>query len=200
MKNSITVSLFLILFFSLCYIPTKAQHIKIKLKDQPPIGTDTKDTLYYAKNRKLRWTDFTGKPSRFSAFEATTFTAFGINLATLEKKDTIAVTIYFQTYFVKNASYVKPGGKTAYNLAHEQLHFDITHWVVQDFKDSLRKTPFTSENYLSAINQMFLYFWRTMNKRQENYDRETQHGRNQRQQKKWKLKLQKKLETNTPTP
>ena len=76
-------------------------------------------------------------------------------------------------------------------LEHEQLHFDIAEVVVRkirarfaDFKNACDEAGGTDQ-----IHQMVVEADRELQAEQQQYDRETSHGRNARAQEQWKRRI-----------
>jgi hypothetical protein len=150
------------------------------------------DTLFY-NTRKLRWSDFRGQPSRSGSSGAVAFTSFAYDGSSLLKKDTLRITLHLQVFFVRSASWVRPGIMDNYALAHEQLHFDITWLVVQRFKQKILHLPLTKEDYDSMIQYEYLESFREMNRLQDAYDEETRHSLNTQAQREWADKIAREL-------
>ncbi len=184
MKKWFTLVLLIFMYQAAC-----PQVIKIVTVESPPPGTSTGDTVYYSKERPLKWADFTGNINRSSTMAAVSFTGFSYDAAIQEKADTILVQIFLQVYFVKDGSWFSPGQQNAYALAHEQLHFDIAKLMEEQFKDSLHLKQFDPEYYPIEIHWLYWDYWRKMNKIQEEYDAETGNGRNRAKQAQWNDKI-----------
>ncbi len=175
----------------------KAQVITTFL-EYPKPGTSTTDTVYYSSARKLKWSDFTGKIRSQSNFGALSFTAFSYEAAVREFKDTVWIKIYLQTYFVKPASWVRAESKNNYALSHEQLHFDLTRLMTKEFQDSVSNRSLSRDHYDIEIHFIYWYFWRKMTRIQEEFDKQTQHGKNKTMEREWEIKIEKALKLKKP--
>jgi hypothetical protein len=145
------------------------------------------DSLFYHANRKLRWSDFKGKPPvRSSQSGAVSYTSFAYEGSSLHKKDTLQLNLTLQVFFVKSASWAKSFIMDNAALAHEQLHFDITWLVGLRFQQKIKTMPLTIEDYDSIIQYQYLESFREMNRLQDAYDEETRHGQSLVEQLKWK--------------
>ncbi len=71
-------------------------------------------------------------------------------------------------------------------LNHEKIHFDITEWTRREFKDSLDNADRLSKITMENIHE---YFIELNNNRQDDYDNESEHGKNLEGQEKWNQKL-----------
>lgn len=150
------------------------------------------DTIYYAANRPIKWTDFQQKPPT-SKYEAQVFPSFGYDEEVKMVKGIINIHLSLKSYLPKSACWVKEGAQTAYNLNHEQRHFDIVKIVAMHFKQLLLKEKLTIENYDGPINVQFLDSFREMNDMEKRYDDETSHGIDHDAQEQWNKKIDKEL-------
>ncbi|MGH2644100.1 MAG: hypothetical protein ACRDE2_09140, partial [Chitinophagaceae bacterium] len=162
-------------------------------KEFPLPGTVTEDTVYYSSFRKLTWADFTGTktPGSFSAAE--TLPGFSYNAIVIQKKDTVFIHVFLETYFVRNESWVEPGAENDYALSHEQIHFDIAKIAEKQFGDSLKKRVFSPEYYPIEIHFLYWDIWRKMTGWELRFDEDTQHGMDRAAEADWAKKVRKAL-------
>jgi hypothetical protein len=172
-----------------CDYGVRGQVITVHIRDYPLPGTVTPDTIYYGFDRKLQWSDFTGKVRPASPSAALSLPGFSYDATTREKKDSIWISINVQVYFVRSGSWVRPGQQNPYNLSHEQIHFDIAKVAAEGFKDSLRRMSLDTEYYASEIHFLYWDFWRKMTRLQEQFDGQTAHGRDPHAEAAWKKKI-----------
>lgn len=151
------------------------------------------DTIYYSPSRPLRWADFTGKPNQASADAAVCYSSFGYIGSAYQRGDTIFVTVTLQVFFVKSASWALPGSEDDYDLAHEQLHFDITRLSAAYYRKSVLTTQMHADDYDSYLQYLFLDAFRYMNHMQDQYDSETRHGMDRAEQAAWEKKVKAEL-------
>ncbi|RAJ85509.1 hypothetical protein CLV59_102213 [Chitinophaga dinghuensis] len=162
--------------------------------------SENSDTLYYTPYRHLKWDDFQGTPSVNGPSAAVSYTSFAYEGSSRLYKDTLHITLQLQVFFIKSASWVRPDSKTAYGLAHEQLHFDITRLVVERFKQRLKQTALNRDDYDSVIQYQYLEAFKEMNRFQYAFDRETHSGMNAAAQEKWREKVTMGLKNNGNLP
>lgn len=158
------------------------------------------DTLFYAKERKLRLEDFMGTPSFRGPSAAVAYTSFAYDGSSLIKKDTLFIFLRLQVFFVKSASWVRADARDNYTLAHEQLHFDITLLVAERFKQKLRQTALNRDDYDSIIQYQYLQSFREMNRLQYAFDQETNHGLDKAAQLQWQDKIRAALKNHGTFP
>jgi len=114
--------------------------------------------------RQLSWSDFRGTPPIAIEASACTCTNIVIGMDT-------AYAIFDPT-----RSWTKTTDADV--LRHEQFHFNITYyWANFIAREMKLKPPYSAH----SIDQV-LRLWRKM---QRQYDRETDHGRNEVEQKRW---------------
>jgi len=178
-------------FYLLPLLPvTRTTHtppvIKIQFTPDRRPENPASDSLFYRANRKLRWSDFRGKPPvRNGPSGAVSYTSFAYEGSSLRKKDTLLLNLTLQVFFVRSASWAKSFIMDGSALAHEQLHFDITWLVGLRFQQKIKMMPLTIEDYDSIIQYEYLESFREMNRLQDAYDNETNHGQSPVAQLKW---------------
>jgi hypothetical protein len=169
------------------------QVLLVHVREFPPPGTLTADTLYYARDRPLRWSDFLGRPRPGSPSAALSFTGFSYDASSVQKADTILVTLYLQVYFDRDGSWVRTDDKNAYALSHEQLHFDIAKVAEQGFRDSVLSKRFSPQYYPIEIHFLYWDCWRKMNQMQQEFDAETRHGQDRLKEAEWEKRINHQL-------
>lgn len=151
------------------------------------------DSIFYVPGRKLIWNDFSGTPSQNSAFAAITRSGFGMHWSDDFDGYTTVINLTVPVYFIKSKSWVKQHARKEYELAHEQLHFDITMLVAQRFITSLQQMDL-DRNYANTIQQEYRKFYNQLKVMQSNYDSETNHGLIKSKQKEWREWIEGELE------
>jgi hypothetical protein len=172
---------------------SRAQVVRVTVTELPPPGTVTPDTVYYANDRPLQWSDFTGHVRKQSNSAALSFSGFSYDANVSEKPDTIRVRLYLQTYFVRSGSWVRPGEATPYALSHEQIHFNIARLAAVAFRNAVLTDTLTPGYYPVEIKMLFLDYWRKMGEMQKAFDDETGHGTDRQAEALWQQKITKKL-------
>ncbi|MFT4033573.1 MAG: hypothetical protein QM669_14230 [Siphonobacter sp.] len=170
-----------------------AQRVEVRFKEYTPRGI-LGDTVFYSPKRPVTWSDFTGPIHRTNPrYGATIFTSFGYEAITHTENGTLVVDMMLKVYMLKNSSWTAEPASNGYALAHEQLHFDITHLVAERFKRTLLKEELPVDEYDSRIQYLFLDAFREMNHYQEQYDLDSSHSINQAGQARWVEKVRKEL-------
>ncbi len=171
--------------------PNLANRLSISVKEYSP-DTDN-DTVFYAVNRPLVWADFKASPRAASKFAASVFPGFAYEGKTNVADGEIKLDIALKVYVLKSSSWVKPVARNPYGLNHEQRHFDIVKLIAARFKQKLTPENLTLEDYNSIMQYLYLESFREMNRLQEQYDAETQHGINQDAQERWNKRIDTEL-------
>jgi len=143
------------------------------------------DTVYYQKTRSLSFDDFQAKPPQNTRFQAAIFPSFGYDMQREFKGGLIQVQIILKVYMIRSASWAFPMIKSAYSLNHEQRHFDLVKLISERFQVKLLSEKLNPDNYEGIINFEYLEFYREMNRLQQKYDQETNHGINKAKQDEW---------------
>ncbi|WP_026464350.1 DUF922 domain-containing protein [Adhaeribacter aquaticus] len=145
------------------------------------------DTLVYNPEKKLTWDDFKGKPN-YSRSEAGAQIIVSINLRVKKVSFWSGKTTY-DVYAIafRNQSWVKPGYKDAYTLAHEQVHFDIAHIFAETLE--LQLNSLGADEQKEKVEELLQKNSREMGQYQVLYDRETNGGNNKTKQKQWAEKI-----------
>lgn len=149
--------------------------------DNPVSG----DTVFWSPNYKLLWKDFQGVKPPNSKFAAQIFTNFEYNASANIKEGVLIVDLQLKAYMLKSSSWTSES-ISAYNLSHEQLHFDITKLILERFKQKV-KDKLTIEDYDSELQLTFIEMYREMNRLQKEYDAESNHSINFVGQEKWQM-------------
>ncbi|GEO04245.1 hypothetical protein AAE02nite_19090 [Adhaeribacter aerolatus] len=166
-----------------------AQGLKVTFKDFNQ-NTDP-DTLFYNPKNPLTWSDFRAEP-RGGRFAAAVFPSFAYEGESKTINGVVHLHITVKVFVVRDASWVR-AGRDDYGLNHEQRHFDIVKLIAERFKQKIKPSALTVEDYNSIIQNEFLESWREMTRLQEQYDSETGHGTNHPSQEAWNLRIDEEL-------
>jgi hypothetical protein len=151
-----------------------------------------RDTVFYATNRPLIWDDFRDRP-RVGRFAASVFPSFAYEGSSQVVNGTVHVNIKLKVYVLKNSSWVRDNARDDYGLNHEQKHFEIVKIVAERFKQKLHPDSLTVEDHNSEIHWKYIESFREMNRLQEQYDGETNHGLDRISQERWNQRIDAEL-------
>lgn len=176
-------------------MPTVTQFIKVHFVPDKRPEDPISDTIFYHASRPLRWSDFQAEAPGTRRSAAVSYSSFAYEGSSLRKKDTLILNLTLQVFFIKSSSWSTPIAMDAEGLAHEQLHFDITWLVALRFQQKIRTMPLSLDDYDSMIQYEYLESFREMNRLQEAYDRDTNHGMNAAVQEQWRRNVRDALNT-----
>lgn len=151
------------------------------------------DTVFYDPERPLRWEDFTGRPVG-GKYAAQVFPSFGYGGPSEVIGGYIHLNLNMKVYVLKENSWVRAGANNAYALSHEQRHFDIVKLVVERFQKRIAAMKLPVVDYGGIIAYEYIETFREMNRLQDQYDSETQHGLNPLAQERWNARIAKELQ------
>ncbi len=152
-----------------------------------------RDTVFYHAERPLNWADFRDRPSTKSKFSASIFTSLAMEGTPHMDAGTVVLPVEVKVYMLPGSSWVRLQ-KTDYGLNHEQRHFDVTRIVGNRLETRLQAMELNPDNYDGLINDAYFDAFREMNRLQEIYDGQTQHGMNSEAQSRWNIILDQALE------
>ena len=168
-----------------------AKSIKVRFED---FALDAKDdTVFYTLKRPLNWDDFRANPSKESRYAAAVFPGFAYEGRNEVKDGVLHLNLTMKVFVVKSASWAKAAARDAYTLNHEQRHFDIVKLVAERFKQKIHPDSLTLSDYNSIMQYKYIESFREMNRLQEQYDRETVHGRDEAAQQRWNKRIDAEL-------
>jgi hypothetical protein len=171
----------------------QAQPLTSNVRLAKRVAAPASDTIYHQAGQLLVWDNFKGTPQAMGRVAALTSSGFGFDagMAYSRNKGTINISVY--AFFNKSKSWVKPDKKSAYILAHEQLHFDVSCIGMLLFIQKLRTTSFTVQNYSAELNRLYNEAYRQMYDMQDVYDKETDNGIKRSQQQEWSQRIKTQL-------
>jgi hypothetical protein len=182
---------FLVFF---CTATTFAQQVVVQVIYINSQQSSNKNLIYYQHSQLLSITDFTKIPDEANSAIAITSSGFAFKAGIKKETDKpTLLLIQVDCSFDKTQSWMKPAGKNAYTLNHEQRHFDISFISCMQFIHQLKKFNFDEVTALSQIKQLYQKSLDDMSRLQQQYDSETQNGINQQQQQNWNKKIDELL-------
>ena len=170
--------------------PKLAKQVVIQFEELN--GISNKDTVFYSTIRPLNWQDFKGKPLG-TRYGAVVFPAFSYTGKQAIVNDSLVVTVQLKVYMLPESSWLRSGHGTAYALEHEQRHFDIVRLAVEEFKRRVTSESYFPEEYNGRLAFHYLKTLSFINKKQEAYDNDTQHGTNTARQAIWNKRITEEI-------
>ncbi|MDB5253501.1 MAG: hypothetical protein JWP27_2670 [Flaviaesturariibacter sp.] len=144
-----------------------------------PVKEESAESIPWSARRILTWEDFQGEPKRNTDAVASTSTSLGIAYQLRNGQLTYEVTCTFSKPKSWGAT------RTAYILAHEQAHFDITELYARKLNQKLQQYQFNRKTYKQDLNAIYQSVVSEKEAMQQAYDNETDHSRRRRIQNEW---------------
>jgi len=151
------------------------------------------DTIYYAANRPLTWTDFQAHIKPTTKYQAIVMPGIAYDQEAAINNGTIEVQITLKAFLPKSASWASAAVRDAYSLNHEQRHFDLAKITANQLQKQIMGQKLTPDNFEAVINMQYLDTLRELNTLQNSYDNETSHGTNTTAQSAWNAKIDRLL-------
>jgi len=158
------------------------------------VKTDEEKEEYieWSEKRKLRWSDYKGKPQRRNAVASTCYELRYIFPITLE--GVVQPTVSVRALFFPKDSWKLDAFANDYILSHEQGHFDLVEIFARRLRRAIQSREYNSLRDLHAhIHSMYDSVNTSMEKIQELYDEDTENSMNTVRQEKWNQIIQKEL-------
>ncbi|HET7897490.1 MAG TPA: DUF922 domain-containing protein [Flavisolibacter sp.] len=140
-------------------------------------------TIPWTSSRKLAWDDFLCEPKKEGDAVASTSTSLGLSYQVRDNKLTFHITCDFS----KEKSWGSL--KTAYILAHEQGHFDITEIHARKLYEALYNYELNPASFKTDIATIYNGIVQEKEAMQEAYDGQTDHSRKRSLQTDWLKKI-----------
>ncbi|TGE14029.1 hypothetical protein [Hymenobacter elongatus] len=150
------------------------------------------DTLFYDPARPLVWADFTALPHT-GPYAAAVFPSFAYAGQPRVEKGVLVLQLSLKVFVVRSSSWVSAQARGAYDLNHEQRHFDLVKLVAERFKRRLTPERVTLQDYNSILQYEYLLAFQEMNRLQEQYDAQTHGGQNEAVQESWNQRITAEL-------
>jgi hypothetical protein len=151
------------------------------------------DEIVYSTEKPLTVADFKGTPDALSKALAATYSGFVMQYEMQGDYTGNVANVELVPYFEIQKSWMKPGGKTAYVLQHEQLHFDITAIKTYELAAAIKNRTFTVANFKEEIASLQKQYSKEMEVMQTQYDSETSHGIFKEKQNLWQARIKNEL-------
>jgi len=178
MRVILTISLLSLLAFT-----------TINNNDKKP--TAKPNMIHWCEGQQLEWSDFKGRvPMSTNAAQTAYEVGFDVNM--VGNKFEFVVTCNF----VPNKSWVRKKDANAHILRHEQLHFDIAEIYARKMRKELNEADITVRNLQSKADRIYEKNWNALTRMQREYDRETYHSINKKEQTEWDAKIMNLLKEN----
>lgn len=146
------------------------------------------ELLDWSATRKLSWADYKATPNPDSDAAASTTTYLGIDYNITNTSFSYKI----ESRFSKTRSWGLH--KTEYILSHEQGHFDIAEIFARKLHKEMSEYKFNKKTYQKDLKKIYDGVTGEKTEMQNNYDKETNHSINKREQAEWLKKITVMLE------
>ncbi|OWP63738.1 hypothetical protein CDA63_07025 [Hymenobacter amundsenii] len=184
-------------YFNQWLTTATAHDLRLATAVHPTFGYETRqtepDTLFYDPAYPLSWNDFTGPPRPRGRYAAAVFPGFAYQARPRVLNGTVELDVQLKIFVVRSSSWVAEGQRTAYNLNHEQRHFDLVRLVAERFRRKATPDSLTVRDYQSILGWQYLASFREMNHLQDQYDQETSGGTDTAAQARWNRRIDTEL-------
>lgn len=150
---------------------------------------ECKDCIEWKEGQRLKWSDFKGTPKRSFPEQALTDSGMSLDLQCDNNTSKIVVKCFFN----RTRSWTKDQ-ESAYLLAHEQLHFDITELFVRKLRKRLAQFGNNCKQLNEQVEKHYNGNYKEFVAYQDAYDNETDHSINKEKQAFWEEKVATELE------
>jgi predicted secreted Zn-dependent protease len=150
------------------------------------------DVISWAKNVKLTWKDFKGKPNMKVSEVAVTNTRIDVQFGFRNNAFTHTISCTFN----KQKSWTKTSDSLV--LQHEQLHFDIAEKYARLLHKKINEFNFKGTGSEKKLQEIYQITMQQFSDEQQRYDSETDHSKNILQQTEWKRKMAQDIDNLEP--
>jgi hypothetical protein len=155
------------------------------------------DNIAYKKGERLSIKDFEGTPDAQNKAVGMTYSGFTMSMKAEGNADQITVQVEVGAYFNKSNSWLKKEGKNDTVLSHEQNHFYLTAIQACAFQQAVAQKRFSPLHYKSELKKLYQEHQHALEKIQQQYDAETQHGIKYEKELMWTKRIAEQVENMT---
>lgn len=134
-------------------------------------------------SKPLSWQNYKGKPSSQLPYDAITTIALSYDIISKEK-------VRIKNCMIENKSWVKMNRQTYILLKHERYHFNLAEVIARKMR---REISHVKEPNISVIQNIYNKWMLEFDKLQSEYDKETNHSKNDIEQIIWQDKIDQEL-------
>ena len=159
------------------------------------VATSVKDRniIMHTKRKKLTYSNFQGRAKKFTKWGAETASGIYWETKAFRIDNKTFLKIKIGSSFDKKRSWFKKDQKNRYVLDHEQLHFDITSYITCEFINVVKTFSFTPEHFETELKDLYKKYNDRLEKMQNDYDGQTDHGLIKDKQAEWRVKINELL-------
>ncbi len=151
---------------------------------------DTSRYIKWSSSREMTWNDFKGSPDSINFSGAFIVKGIFYTCIPLENGE-----CKWLLYAYVNPKKSRVNFRSDLLLMHERIHFDICEYFARIYRKRIKQYLDTAEMVdCDILNSLVDKMWDEEKSMQEQYDKETNHSRDEVKQEEWAQKVKKWLE------
>ena len=157
----------------------------------PSVLEDEK--IIWSEDYRLTWSDFKAPHREGVPYVASTSSGVSFSYSISDNNGEIDLKVTIHSNFYPESSWVNPVDATAYILAHEQAHFDISEIHARILRKEISETTF-SKNLKKEITTLYNSVEKKRVSMQQLFDKESDHSKIKAKELEWEAFIIKQLQ------
>jgi len=150
------------------------------------------EKIVWNENYRLEWSDFRASHRSGVSYVASTSSGISFSYSYSEKNGVIDLNITVQSNFYPESSWVNPKEASAYILAHEQAHFDISEIHARILRKRISETTF-SKKIKKELTSLYNNVDGKRIAMQRLFDKESDHSKIKEKELEWEAFIKQQL-------
>ncbi len=151
------------------------------------------EKIIWNENHRLTWSDFRAKHRLGIGYVASTSSGISFSYSSSERNGKIDLNITVHSNFYPESSWVSPEEASAYILAHEQAHFDISEIHARILRKKISETTF-SKKIKKELTSLYNEVDKKRIAMQRLFDKESDHSKIKEKEYEWEAYIKQQLE------
>ena len=152
------------------------------------------EKIVWNENERLSWSDFKATHRLGVSYVASTSSGISFSYSYFERDELIDLNITVHSNFYPKKSWVNPKEASAYILAHEQAHFDISEIHARILRKKISETTF-SKKIKKELATLYSSVNNDRETMQELFDEESNHSKIKGKEVEWEAFIKQQLKT-----
>lgn len=154
---------------------------------------NSEEKFPWSAEKPLSWEDFRAPADETHRYAAATNSGVSYSWSLRSGMGSTDFKYEVLSSFYPDNSWVKPDKKTAYLLAHEQLHFDISELHARKLRKALHEYTIT-KNVKQDLQKIYRTIEAERQQMQKKYDLESRHSLQKDAEEKWQKFVKQEME------
>jgi len=150
------------------------------------------EKIVWNENHRLSWSDFKAPHRSGVSYVASTSSGISFSYASSERNGKIELNITVHSNFYPESSWVNPKEASAYILAHEQAHFDISEIHARILRKKISETTF-SKKAKEELTNLYKEVDKMRKAMQHLFDKESDHSKIKEKEVEWEAYIKQQL-------